>query len=277
MSSGGGGTNSTNTVTQADPWAGQQPYLLDLFRNAQKQFQGGGPQYYPGQTIAPQSSATVQGQQAVTQGAGQAAQSSEAANRALQFNLHDARDVNSNPYLQSAINAAIQPAVHQFSDAGGTLSQLRDESAQTGTGYGYGSRGDIASGLAASRLNKDILGTTSAMAASGYQSGLDASTRSLALAPGVIQSSGTPGEMLSAVGQQQDSYQQALINDAMNRWNFEENRPGNALAAYQSLLGGNFGGQTAGTATGPAYQPNKIAQGAGIGLSLYALYSLLAA
>lgn len=274
MSSGGGGT-STNTVTQSDPWGGQQGYLLDIFQNAQKQFKGGGPQYYQGSTVAPPSNATTQGQNLITGAAPGAQASSDAANKALQFNLTDARDVNSNPYLKSAIDAAIQPAVHQFSDAGGTLSQLRDDSANTGTGYGYGSRGDIASGLAASRLNKDILGTTSAMAASGYQSGLDASSKALALAPGVIGASSQPGEMMSAVGQQQDQYQQALINDAVNRWNFEQNRPGDALARYQNLVGGTFGGQTSGVASGPQYQPNRVAQGAGAAMSAYALYSLL--
>ena len=46
---GGGGQQTTSTT----PWAGQQPYLTDLFANAQNLFrQGWGQQYYPGQTVA---------------------------------------------------------------------------------------------------------------------------------------------------------------------------------------------------------------------------------
>ena len=50
MAGGGGG----QTVQSTDPWAGQQPYLTDMFANAQNLFrQGYGQEYYPGQTVAP--------------------------------------------------------------------------------------------------------------------------------------------------------------------------------------------------------------------------------
>lgn len=274
--SGGGGSQSTNTVTKADPWSGQQNYLLDIFRQAQQQYQSGGPQYFPGATVTPPSQATLAGQSAVMGATPQAQASADAANKALQFNLTDARDVNSNPYLQSAIKAAIQPAIDQFSGAGGTLSQLRSDEGSAGTGYGYGSRGDIAAGIAASRLNRDILGTSSAMAASGYQSGLDASTRALSLAPQTIAASAQPGEMLSAVGNQQDTYQQALINDAINRWNFTQNKPAATLAQYQNLVQGTYGGEQSGTGTGPSYQPSALSQGIGAATLGYMLYAMLA-
>ena len=55
MSGGGGGT----TVQKADPWVGQQPYLQDMFAQAQNMFQQGyGQEYYPGQTVAPFSPQT---------------------------------------------------------------------------------------------------------------------------------------------------------------------------------------------------------------------------
>jgi len=57
MSKGGG---STNTVQQADPWSGQQPYLTDSFQQAQNLFQSGGPNYYPNATYVPFSSQTEQ-------------------------------------------------------------------------------------------------------------------------------------------------------------------------------------------------------------------------
>lgn len=55
--SGGG---DTTTVQQSDPWSGQQPYLTDLFRQAQGQY-GNLPQYFPDATYVPFSPQTELG------------------------------------------------------------------------------------------------------------------------------------------------------------------------------------------------------------------------
>lgn len=66
---GGGGRSTTNTV--ATPWSEQQPYLKDVFQQAQTMFQNGqmAPAYFTGNTIAGQSPYTKQAYNAV---AGQA-------------------------------------------------------------------------------------------------------------------------------------------------------------------------------------------------------------
>jgi len=64
MSKGGGG--GTNTVQKADPWAGQQPYLTDLYRQAQTQFQQGPQQFYPGRTYAEASPTVYQAEELKT-------------------------------------------------------------------------------------------------------------------------------------------------------------------------------------------------------------------
>ncbi len=49
----GGKSPSTVTSTQnSAPWSAQQPYLQDIFTNAQNLYGTGGPQYFPGQTYA---------------------------------------------------------------------------------------------------------------------------------------------------------------------------------------------------------------------------------
>lgn len=48
----GGGGSQTQT-TQSEPWAGQQPYLRDIFRNAQSLYRQGPQEFWPGQTVAP--------------------------------------------------------------------------------------------------------------------------------------------------------------------------------------------------------------------------------
>ena len=61
MGSSGGGS-STTTVQKADPWSGQQPYLYDVFEQAKELYDSGkmAPDYYAGQTVAPQSEWTKQ-------------------------------------------------------------------------------------------------------------------------------------------------------------------------------------------------------------------------
>jgi len=54
----GGGSGSSKTTTT--PWAGQQPYLTDLFQNAQQNYQSGGPQYFPDATYVPFAPQTQQ-------------------------------------------------------------------------------------------------------------------------------------------------------------------------------------------------------------------------
>lgn len=62
---GGGGGGGGDQVTTQEPWEGQQPYLRDLFRQAQNIYRSGyGQQYYPGQQVAqfsPYTQAGLQG------------------------------------------------------------------------------------------------------------------------------------------------------------------------------------------------------------------------
>jgi hypothetical protein len=57
MSKGGGGGGTSTTVQKADPWVGLQGPLTNLYAGAQNWYGSGGPQYYPGQTVAPQNAA----------------------------------------------------------------------------------------------------------------------------------------------------------------------------------------------------------------------------
>ena len=49
----GGGGQTTQTVEKADPWSGQQPFLKDVFQQAQDRYNESGPNFFPGETISP--------------------------------------------------------------------------------------------------------------------------------------------------------------------------------------------------------------------------------
>lgn len=66
MSSGGSG--KTQTVTEkSDPWGPQQPYLQQGYQRASDLMNSGGPQYYPGQTLADRSGFQMDAQNAIWQ------------------------------------------------------------------------------------------------------------------------------------------------------------------------------------------------------------------
>ncbi len=62
------GNKSDKVSTQeSSPWEGQQPFLRDIFSQAQGLFDQGPQQYYPGQTVAPFSPQTQLGMDLTTQ------------------------------------------------------------------------------------------------------------------------------------------------------------------------------------------------------------------
>lgn len=250
---GGGGQTTQNT----DPWVGQQPYLRDLFARAQKNLQSGGPQYYPGQTLAPVDSRTNQSLDYATQLAqGQLKQN--AGNATTAWNtLLGASDINNNPNLQAAITAAQAPTIRAFTDAGGPLSSIRDQF--QGAGQFGGTRQGVAEGIAADRLQQNLLGTGAQMAQQAYLTGLDSSARGLVLSPTVQATQLSPATTLDTVGQESRTLQQQVIDDMMQRYNYNQNLPAANLQQYQNLIMGNFGGQTSTTA-----QPNRTTQSIGL-------------
>ena len=244
--SGGGG--STTTVQRADPWEDQRPYLTYGFGQASDQYQHQVPQYYPGAITAPVDPLTHQARAALV---GNVAPMQGLANQAAataQFNMGEGRDPAANPYLQSAIQAAIDPMIRDFKDSGGALQTIREGAMDAGQ-FG-GTRQGIAEGLAADRLQRNMLGATAQMANQGYQSAQDNATKTLALSPTIGQALTAPAAALDAVGSQRRADTQQQINDNVQQWNFAQNLPSAMLSQYMNLIQGNWGGTNSATSTG---------------------------
>ena len=83
----------------------------------------------------------------------------------------------------------------------------------------------------------------------------------------------TDAAMLSEAGGVRDDYQQQLINAAIDRYNYEVQRPLQALSTYNQLISGNYGGTS--TAQGQQAAGSRLGStlggamtGAGIGAAL---------
>jgi hypothetical protein len=165
----------------------------------------------------------------------------------------NAPNLQNNPYIQPAIDAAINPAVRAFQTA--MMPTIRND---FGGGENYGgSRRAVATGLASDALARNIFNTSATMASTAYGQGLDAQSRALALTPQTMQAMQQPGLLMDTVGQQQQGYQQDLINAEMAKWNFNQQAPWQSLAQYQQMVTGNYGGQGTATQTTPTATPNR--------------------
>lgn len=270
---GSGGGQSTNTIQNADPWVGQQGYLRDIFSNAQRQFNAPGPGFFPSTTVAAPSQATTQGQNYLTDYATRAATFNQGAMDSASFNLGPGRFAESNPYLQSYMEAAARPLVQGFQAPGGVLSSIRSNF--NDSSGGQSTRQGIAEGVATRGLTQQIADQNAQIAFQGYSDAAQRATQSQALAPSLMQAGAYPGSLFSAVGQQQEQYTQNLINEAINRWNFEQNLPAQKLAQYQALVQGGYGGTSSSTSSATPGQVNPVLSAAGGAATGYALGTMI--
>jgi len=233
MSKGGGG--GTNTIQKADPYIGQQPYLLDLYSQAQNQFNT--PlQFFPGQTYANPTDTQLAAEnlQVATALGGQTAVN-QSLMPALQSQLAGPANVANNPFLASATQAALRPLLSQTE---GLLQQARRDA--TGTGNLGGTRQAI--------LEQGVIGdylrqagdVSAGMYNDAYSQAIDAQSRAVGLAPQTLASLQIPAQQLSQVGAAQQARQQQAINDQRARFEFAQMEPSNRLTRYSNVAGTNI-------------------------------------
>lgn len=232
MSKGGGGTN---TVQQADPWIGVQPGLNTLYGNAQNYYNSGGPQYYPGQTVAAQSPATLAALQAGTNYA-----MSPGANltdiTAQNNKIASGANLGNNPYLDQMVKAATNGVAQQYTNV--VAPSIASQFSAAGR---FGS-GQQAAALAtgAQPLAQALQGTSSNIYGQAWNSGLAQQTAAINEAPTLAAAPYTNLNALMGIGQTQEGYQQNLINALMQKYNFGQNQPLLNLQALEGLLSGGL-------------------------------------
>lgn len=258
----------TQTVNQvSDPWAAQQPYLKDLFAKAQSATNNA-PTFYNKNTVADRSRDTMQGLSMLRDTAGAMQPGINQTMASAMFNMGAGRDVGSNPYLQSAIKAAMNPVMDQFMGVGGPMEQIRSSFTARNSG-GSGTREGVAAGIAQNQLGRTLSDMSSRMTMDAYQQAQQQALQTMGMMPQFLQMQMMPGQLMGQVGGMQDQYAQSLINADRERWDFNQNRELNAAKNYAALISGNYGGTTSGTTTNttPGATKSPLMQAAGMGLS----------
>lgn len=240
---GGGGGGSSTTVQKIEPWKGQEPYLKNVYEEAQNQYQNTSawPDYYPGSQVAPFSPNQLAAQQGVLNVSQALQPSIQQGFDALSFALQ-APNVAANPLTPGMIQNVVSPTVQTLTEQ--VLPNIRSGALEANQ-YG-GSRQGIAEGIAMREGAQEISQNISELLGQMYSQGLDAQGRALALQPQILSNAVLPAQLTATVGDQQQAMQQALIQEAVNQWNYSQSLPSAMLNQYSNLIGGGtFGGGSA--------------------------------
>lgn len=236
----GGGAGSGGSTSTSDPWAGQQPYLSNVFQSAQNQYQSYTPQYYGatdgnGSTVGASTVAPLNSQEtgAIAQlgdlgNNGSAGLNS--ADSALQNYTNGSMLSAQNPYFQ---NVAAQTAASVTPDLMKSFTQ------------GTTDNPNVA--LAASN------GISNAVGNLAYQNYNTQSTNQLNAAneANSIYNSQLGGANASLTGGQAAQTQsQNELQNLVNEYNYYQQLPYTQLNQYSNLVNGQYGSAT--TTTQPA-------------------------
>lgn len=274
---GGGGGSSTQTVQNYSPAEAAQRAKVQQEANriydstAQQTAQAP----YTGAQVVPQSADTLVGQNLARTAANtQVQQTIPQLMDATKFGLSDVMNVNSNPYLQASIAAAVRPITESYTDAGGVLSNIRSNAIGNG-GQGQSTRQGIAEGLAAGRYASAIGDTAARVASEGYGQGLDTFSRTLGLTPQTMSAMNMPASTYGAIGAQNEALRQAQENYAAESRNWDLNSAWTPLQNYANIVYGGTGPtSTTSTTSGGGNSSNPVMSAAGGALAGFQTFGL---
>ena len=222
---GGGGGGST-TTTGIDPYL--KPYVTYGLEEAKRLYQTDSPQFFPGQTYVSPSDATNQALQMAQQ---RATAGSPLVQAAQQQQLETIQGRGVNPFLQGALSAAYQPTVEAAQEATRGLQSQ----ASTAGRYGSAAMGQVAERQAAG-LGRGLGNSLSNLAYQSSEAEAGRQAQAATNAPQMAQSDYFDIQALLKAGQGGEQYQQAALQDAMNRFNYEQNLPGQKLQQFTNLF-----------------------------------------
>lgn len=222
---------ATTTTSAIDPTI--QPYLSYGLSEAQRIYQTGGPQYYPGQTYVSPSQTTQTGLQALEQRALQGSPLVGQAQQQLQGTIGGGY-LSGNPFFQGAFAPAAQAATTQFQKAIGDIGSAASKAGRYGSGA-MNTLQDRASGQLAQQLSN----TAGQLA---YQNYADERARQQAAtmaAPAMAQADYQDIQNLLAAGQAREGYTGQQLQSDIARYNYGQQLPQQNLSAFLSSVYGN--------------------------------------
>jgi hypothetical protein len=272
----GGGSPSKTTQTNKVELSPEQKKVFDLAFPYVQQYAQNPAQMYQGQTIADFDPAEIAGQNAALEAAsGQGAQLGSAAADAQKFLMNPALlSPDSNPWLQQQGDAIARTMSDQLTKS--ILPSLRSGATMTGGMYSGGSsREALAQGLAAEGTARQTGDALANLYSNAYSTGLGTMTDALKLNPLTQQGTLFNSSVQAQVGAQRRAQQQAMLDEAAQRFNFQQMLPFYTAQDLLSMISGMPGGQGVSSVQGAQPKANPIMGGLGGAASGAALGSMI--
>jgi len=224
-------TMATATTSNIDPTI--QPYLSYGLQEAQKLYQGGGPQYYGGQTYVSPSQATQTGLQALEQRASQGSPLTGAAQGQLQNTIQGGY-LQGNPFFQGAFNPAAQAAESKFKT---TLGDIGSAASKAGR-YGSGAMNTMQQG-ASGQFAKALSDTAGSLAYQNYDAERTRQQAATMAAPSMASADYNDIQNMLKAGQMREGYTGAQQQADIAKFNYQQTQPQQNLTNFLSGVYGN--------------------------------------
>ena len=253
---------SSTTTSQVDPTI--QPFLSYGLTEAQRLYQAGGPQYYPGQTYVGPSATTQTGLQALEQRARMGSPLLDTAQSQLQGTI-SGQYLGGNPFFQGAFAPAAQAATQQFQTSIGDIGSAASKAGRYGSGA-MGTLQDRASG----QLAQSLSNTAGQLAYQNYSDERARQQAATMAAPAMSQADYQDIQNLLAAGQAREGYTGQQTAADIARFNFGQNAPQQQLATFLSNVYGSpmanlRNTSQTGTTSGPSGFQNLLGGAATLG------------
>jgi hypothetical protein len=241
---------ATTTTTAIDPTI--QPYLQYGLTEAQKMYQGGGPQYYSGQTYVSPSQTTQTGLQALEARASQGNPLLSSAQNQLQ-NTISGGFLQGNPFFQGAFQPAASAAEAQFKQ---TLGDVGSAASKAGR-YGGGAMQTLQD-RASGQFAKSLADTAGNLAYQNYAQERAAQQAATMAAPAMASADYQDIQNMLQAGQAREGYTGQQMQADMAKFNFLQNQPQQNLQNYLSLVYGNPMGKVGQSTTSGAADTSAL-------------------
>lgn len=269
----GGRSKETQTGSTVTSLPGNQQGNVDLLMQGARDFYlSGGPKFYGGQLYADPTSQQIAGREnaaGYALGAGQNFVNNYQQGENFWLNPQNIYNPANIPGFQQAQDSVVQTTTRNLME--NILPNLNAGSVMN-RNLG-GSRPGISTGLAVGRTNDALASTLANMQMGIYDRGMNMYNAAAARAPSTYGLGLMPADTLSRVGGEYQNDQQKRIDEAVQRFNFEQLAPLLNLQALQGLTGtaGQYGGRVDSTQTKEVSGGNPFGQILGTALMLGSL------
>ena len=222
---GGGGQQESKTTTSIDPAI--KPYVTYGLEEAKRLYESPNPSFFPGQTYVSPSEQT---QQALQMAQERAMAGSPLTGAAQAETLATIQGRGVNPFLAGALEQTNRLAGEQFNR---NIQNLQSSAASAGR-YGSNAMGQQA-GQAQDIFARALAEQGGQLAYNSAEAERARQMAAVGAAPQMAQADYADIQRLLSVGGAREAQSAAELQDAMNRFNFQQNLPQMKLQQYANL------------------------------------------